>query len=50
MRNIEKLRLIKELVEKSSTSQGVINPLTKNELIEYLNIQIDIEMEYILDK
>lgn len=45
MSNIEKLRLIKELVQQSP--QGAT---LKCELMEYLSVQIDIEMEYILDK
>ena len=45
MSNIEKLRLIKELVQQSP--QGAT---LKWELMEYLSVQIDIEMEYILDK
>tara|TARA_R110000782_G_scaffold217763_3_gene305166 strand:+ start:428 stop:604 length:177 start_codon:yes stop_codon:yes gene_type:complete len=45
MSNIEKLRLIKELVQQSPQDATL-----KCELMEYLSVQIDIEVEYILDK
>ncbi len=44
MKNINALRLIKALVETSPTSE-LMNDQDKKEVMEFINVQIDIEMD-----
>ena len=44
MENINALRLIKALVENSPTSE-LMNEQDKKEVMEFINVQIDFEMD-----